>query len=404
LWNASDAVGLHQSARDWPAAAVLGCALAGMLTRWRTRLALGGSVMLLIASTGMAFVGSTAFLDRFGVDAFLGPAASVTVKSIDGSPLTQFPIPFIPTEVRLSRTGRYVAVASEDDDERTSFHVGRAGGPLATVDADSVVFIGDDRVLALKHDRAGATVSELAPDSPGTVVWQRQLTHVASAKLSVDVGHGEWRLLGLNHDHQIVRMAGDMDGRALSERNWLVPDGTEEWADPIATAGDRVMIAATRYERDVVTTGPWRRLLMAFPPVPRSRTRLRILGPSGVDDVGVTHFNPTCDAALLDPGQVVCAAFDGSRTAIFRLDSSLRRLTPIASMAGRFYPQRHRSAGWITGWGQGGGVALRLDSREAFRVVLPEGGRSPQIDVSERVLGALAYGDGVATMRLYSLD
>jgi hypothetical protein len=49
-------------------------------------------------------------------------------------------------------------------------------------------------------------------------------------------------------------------------------------------------------------------------------------------------------------------------------------------------------------------VALRLDSREAFRVVLPEGDRSPQIDVSERVLGALAYGDGVATMRIYAID
>ncbi len=106
-----DALGLHQAARSWPSTVVLPLALAGaMLYSGRKPLRIA-SVVAVVASVAASVVASQRFLDRFGGDLFLRPAADLKVRTLD-RPVKEFTVPFGMSELHLSPDGRSIAAVS----------------------------------------------------------------------------------------------------------------------------------------------------------------------------------------------------------------------------------------------------------------------------------------------------
>jgi hypothetical protein len=74
-----------------------------------------------------------------------------------------------------------------------------------------------------------------------------------------------------------------------------------------------------------------------------------------------------CTAHVL-ADQLVCTAYDGTRTGILRVDAATATAMSIASIAGRFIAYGSRSPGWLTGWLDSTPAAFRVTTRDAVRV------------------------------------
>jgi len=151
-----NAIDLQQAAHAWPATVVFPLALAGALL-WSPRkplrlVAAAGAV----AGVSAAAIGSQAFLDRFGHDPFLVPAARVAVRTLD-RPVAEFTLPFAIGGIELSPGGRSLAVVSRRADYRAELRIGRVGGELVKIDGDGALFVDDDRAIVwtAEGDRSG---------------------------------------------------------------------------------------------------------------------------------------------------------------------------------------------------------------------------------------------------------
>src|SRR5205814_3851414 len=134
------AIGLPRAAREWPSTAILPLAIAGAFVFDRRRSLRYASAVCAMAGLAAMSLGSTAFLDRFGRDPFLADAPSVAVTIVAPNALREFAVPFEVSGLWLSPAARYVALASEDRDERVTIHAGPAGGALEDFAADEAVF------------------------------------------------------------------------------------------------------------------------------------------------------------------------------------------------------------------------------------------------------------------------
>lgn len=230
LLTGVDALSLHSGVRAWPAATILPLSLATAIACWRTRKACYSSIAIALVGVAACFVGSTTFVDSFGRDPFLAAAESLTFTTISAPLVAECSVPFQATEMRLSPSGRHVALASEDANEQTTFHVGPTDGPLRTFDADDALFVGEDRLLLLTRQRDDVRLQMWALDS-AELVWERQLSGVRSWHLSFDTSANHWDLLLWHPDGHIVGVRGRV-GTAAVEEVGDVGNDDDEPAEP----------------------------------------------------------------------------------------------------------------------------------------------------------------------------
>src|SRR6185503_2483709 len=83
-----------------------------------------------LAAAGLAagFLGSLAFVDRFGTDPFLTAVTPMSVTTLASEAAAEFSVPFEVSGMWLSPAATHVALASEDEEEETTIHAGRVGG------------------------------------------------------------------------------------------------------------------------------------------------------------------------------------------------------------------------------------------------------------------------------------
>jgi hypothetical protein len=349
------------------------------------------------------FLGSTTFLGRFVDDPFLAPADPIAVATLSRfSPVATFTVPFEATQLWLSPTGRYVALSSEDEQERMTIHAGPAGGSLTAFEADEAVFVDEGRLLLLERQRTGAVLRVVNLERGSREIWSRPVA-LRAGSVSIDRSSNRWQLLGWNDAGDIVSVTGRIGEDATSEERWKSP-GMAIQLQPFAVSDRNVLAIETRSSSSRFTRalGPWAPLIR---PATGTESRLWTVGPESRFPFAMSHFVLDCRNTSLDE-PATCTAFDGMTTRFFALDSTTRRLTALASMTGRFYVRGVAGCGWLAGWWDHALVLVRPSTREAIRV--PEDGRRgrgpDELAMADKMIGAVFSEPHGSTVQLFSIE
>jgi hypothetical protein len=412
-----DALGLYQAAREWPSSVVFPLALAGALMWPARRMRRAASAVAVVASAIAVGVGSRAFLDRFGGDLFLVPAADVKVRTLD-RPVKEFTVPFGVSHLHLSPGGQSIAAVARNRDDRATIHIGRAGGALTPVEADGALFIDEDRALVWTADGSRTELREVrvaAPDAPG---WQLRVTGVSSPVVSLDPTSKRWRLASEAGESVVEAREGTVGTDEVRSYQWRVPARHGAPFMPIAVSGNRALALEPRFDLASPAGDPFGAFMFVLASAPRWRSTVWALGPDGARDLGTSRLQLECRLLpLADRG--ACHIFDASRTRFFAMDAEKGGIEAVASLPGRFYVGDNPQGAWMTGWHQSGTLAVRLAPVDAIRVVAPDGARAHVLAVSDRAAAGVWYhvplissvhidpmseGTSTSIIRIYPID
>jgi Zn-dependent protease with chaperone function len=413
-----DALGLHQAARQWSSSVVLPLALTGALM-WSARKTLRGvAAFAAIASVAAAWVGSQAFLDRFGNDVFLVPARDVQVRTLD-RPVKEFTIPFGVNGLRLSPTGRSIAVTSwRQNDNHVAIQIGRAGEALTALDGDGVLFIDDDRALVWTTDGSRTDLREVLAAAPEDAIWQVRVTGLPAPAVSLDRKTNRWRVSSQAGTDVVEGREGVIGADRIDSYRWSLSTSHGSPVVPIALSGDRALALEPRVDLSLPLDNPMSALFFVFASTPRWRSTVWALGPDGPADLGTSRLELECHLLPLDE-RGACQMFDASRTRFFIMDAATRGMTAVASLPGRFFVGQPPDGPWVSGWYQSHLVAVRLAPADAIRVAGPNGAQPHLLAVSDRAAAGVWFqaaaastlrldpvGQGVmaSTIRIYSID
>jgi hypothetical protein len=362
------------------------------------------SAALIAAGLAAVFMGSIAFLDRFGNDPLLGSSGTVAVRSIDASTATdEFDVPFAVTEMSLSPDGRYASFHSEDQNEDVTIHAGPVHGPYASFAADHAVFVDEGRVLLLDSQRGVSTLRVVDLEHAAREVWSRQVPYFAE-HVGIDRASKRWQLLGWNADRDIVNVTGTIGGDDLNAESWRRHADDGAYLRPLAVADGQMLALETR------STSTWQRsatLVQLAALVQREyryESRFWVVRREGAAAFATSHLDLRCPHQSAEDDTPVCAAYDGTRTGIYTVDPATRRLMPVASMMGRFFLRGGAGAGWQSGWWDRSPVLLRPATRAVIRVGARNRDCPDVLAISAGMVGAVWTNDSESTVRLYSID
>jgi len=397
-----DAIDLHYAALEWPSAAVLSLALAGSLALARWPPLRYASVPLATAGFVAVAIGSTSFLDRFAADPLLPPAASVTVTTLAVDARTEFAVPFEVRALRLSPDGVFVALGSENKDDETTIHAGRAGGPLTDFTADDAVFVDEGRLLLLERQRGATVLRVVDLRRENREVWSLR-SPLSAVRLLFNRASNEWRLLGWN-DGDIVSTAGTVDDHRVREERWKAPLDDIDDLDALSISRREVLVLETRRRSPLAGNGRFRQWLALVQPRLRAESRFWAVSKHGSLMFLNSRLDVRCRGARAGEEGTTCSAFDGTRTGFFAVDPVMRRSTVLASVAGHFYLRSDAGQGWVLGRWDDRLVLLRTARRQAIRVDETDGTRVDQLAIADKTLGAASWNGHESTIRLYSIE
>ncbi|HMD36153.1 MAG TPA: M48 family metallopeptidase, partial [Vicinamibacterales bacterium] len=354
VWTAlfvggSGALGLHKMASALPSAIVLPTALAASLA-WTRRRALRGAAAPVILAAAFVFVaGSSTFLESLGSDRFIGLGPPLRITDVAGAPESEITLPLKASMLRLSPTGRSIAIsdADDDDDGPYKFQIGRPDGPFAEIECDDLYFIDETRLLTVTHKRDAVLIRVLSADGDHRVVWERPIAGVRSARASVSETKGSWSVLGFAANGEVIRLDGSFDGAGAAERRWpKVPAGSRDagWVYPVAASREHVLMRRSRYHANRFAVN----LFASFTPS-WSESDYWIVGGDGQHVLGSSGLAVDC-ASFRDAGDnPSCLATDNGRTTIFALDLAEHRLDARATLPGWLFDVRDEGGGRLSG-------------------------------------------------------
>jgi len=395
---------LHRSVRAWPSAALLMLSFGGALAFTPSRAARRASGPLIAAGVAAVFMGSIAFLDRFGSDPFLGSSGAVAVKTIDVSAARdEFEVPFVVSEMSLSPAGRYATFASEDQNEEITIHAGPIHGPWESFAADQAVFVDAARLLLLDSQRGASTLRVVDLEHGAREVWSRQVPFFAE-HVSVDRASMRWQLLGWNADRDIVSVTGAIGSDAVSEESWKRRTDDGAFVRPLAAANGLMLGLEMR------SPALWRqsvtmvRFAMLVQPEYHYESRLWSIRRESASAFATSHLDLRCPHQSPEEERPMCAAFDGTRTGIYAVDPATRQLTPLASMTGRFFPRGGSGGGWMSGWWEHAPALVHPAKRAVVRVDGENCEAPDLLAMAQAIVGGVWTDANKSTVRLYSFD
>ena len=407
----SDGLGiveLHHRARALPSAAILTLALAAALAVRPQRWARAAAAVTCAAGLSAAAAGTIAFLDRYGHDPLLLPMPSITLHMVAGMPARIFNVPFEVSEVVLSPTGRHLALKSEttrrgnDEEEVTTFHIGRAGEPLTPIEADDLVFADDDHVIVLDQRDGSVRLRELAVSGSGDVIWQQEIPEIFAAALSADPATHRWRVLGWDNRGELGHVEGVVGASNIVRRGWPLRESRDgSWPIALAASNRGPLVVNIAYEtrarRGALAT------LRQFVGAPLGST-LTVRRADAVKsfDAGSSRLRAGCFDETLPTGRVLCSVFDGSRTRFVALDVEHEGPTAVGSLDGRFFSHRRVINGWLSGWLGSRPVAIRFGGPEAVQVKPDGSDYLDEIAANDAMFVTVSSTEAGSTLRMYS--
>jgi heat shock protein HtpX len=399
LVSGTDALALHQGAREWPSA-VLTAALAGAAAFSRSNRVRLAAVPLACAGLAITFVGSTMFLVHFADDPFVARAQPIALDTLTANPIVEFTVPFEANGLWVSPDGRYVALSSEDEEERTTIHAGPAGGPLTDFAADEAVFVDRGRLLLLERHRTTAALRLVDLESGNREIWSRRVRIWAGA-LSISRLSNTWRLLGMNESGNLSSVVGRIGEDTASEEQWKSPGTGMSHVVPLAVSNGELLAVETRYASSLPTTGLQLWAAAMTQSAPHSESQLWMIGRHGRTPFSTSRLSFDCRMTSLDE-PVTCAAFDGTRTGFFEIDPDTRRTTAAASLSGRFSLHGDADRGWLAGWLDGCLVVINPSARQGIRMTgADRRAVAHTAAMSDTLMGAVFPDADASTVRLY---
>jgi Zn-dependent protease with chaperone function len=403
-----DVVPLHQGARGVPSATVLLTALGGALACSKVRRVQLTAAAVAATAVVMALAGSTTFLDRFSTDPFLAEKPALDWITVRSDAVGIFDVPSGTSRIDLSPNGHYVAAYQDhsDEDRPSTFQVGRAGEPLASVTADDVAFVDDDHLLIVQSDSHGVRLKTLRLGASLEVVWQRLLEDVSGPSLSLDRATRSWRVMGRARDQSIVRVEGIIGASHVDRRRWNTVSSGGGYIDAVTAAGPEILVVEKRYARTLMARMiPWqwtRAQTLLLPHSYSHASSYAAVSDRGRRPLGESRLDVDCTADVLLDGDMACSVFDGTRTHIVQIEPGSGNVKGIGFLDGHFVSDRNAVPGWLTGWAGARPVAIRLATGQVIRMA-PAAGPASLISVSGERLAVVMPGERESTVRIYPL-
>jgi Zn-dependent protease with chaperone function len=402
-----DVVRLYQASAALPAAAVLPLALAGALAMRPRRAWRIAAVPVCLVGLMIGIAGSGSFLHAFGRDPFLVDAPLLPVQTLTGSPVADVTLPGILSGLRLSPGGTRIALMKYTAGPRPvmRFSVGAPGSGFTSIAATDLLFLDDDRVLAMTVDGVRARLQELRVGSD-SAAWEQSIENLAGPRLAYRRGSNRWVVTGMDDEGRLVSVEGIVGGGSLTRREWNLMDRdevTEAWA----IEGDTALRAQRGFGFDPRGGGALALTLMAM--LDGLETRLTRITPAGRTDVAVSRLETFCTDHAFNGERLVCMAYDGARTHVFAFAPAADTPDAIGSLAGHFLASMPTREGWVSGWtttGLGavnlpGYVALDLVSRRL--VAVPGELRAEEVTAAGDVAAIVTHDTSSTRVRLYAL-
>jgi Zn-dependent protease with chaperone function len=355
---------LHQAARDWPAPGVFALGFAGAAAcfpgRWRAAAVIAG-----IAGVASVTVGSTRVLDALLHDPFAVEAPPPVAFALPDTAAVEFDIGVYPSELRLSPDGRAVAVieSHEDDDHRTTIHIGRPGARLTPSSGDDLLFVDNDRALMTRWSDGSTLLRLINVDDPAVPLWEMKLD-LGGARMAFDRATNTWQVLGYGSSRAFVRVIGPLEGGPLVTREWPFRRDRQslESHHPLWADESRILIATKTYRNptNLRWLGSWAYWLNRF----GSDTRFSVIDDSGVTELFHSPLEIDCQSAAEIGSDAICSATDGSRAWLARVNQQGKVIR-----LGQFrnYVSFDVTPEWVTGWSRSP-FAIDLRTGKTLRV------------------------------------
>jgi hypothetical protein len=289
------------------------------------------------------------------------------VETIADRPWAEMTLPFVANDLRISPSGRYLAAIAEDENERTTVHIGPAGGTLASLPADDVIFTTDDQALIVQQAAGEPSVrlirfdEGLRDEHPPVA-----LTGLFGARVRLTPSLDRWIAVGSGADRMPRTMTARLGEAEAVQRTW--PAGEKSIARILGASEDRVLLLETHYRLNpMMRRGAyqWAALVGA---AARTDSQLSLVDARGTrTPVGKSSLNVSCDSSG-DLSATICAAYDGSSTRLYAFDAAANTFRPLAISKGYFFIRHVSPDGWISGSGWAGAVAIPPRSAHAIRV------------------------------------
>jgi heat shock protein HtpX len=402
--EATSAVRLHVSTRSAHSAAVLPLACVGALLFWRPR---GWRIASLLgAALGLAVIaiGSVAFLDAFGRDPLLVQAPPLGVRVVNSAPIAEVRLDFPVSELRLSPSGRYVAIARAGEyDEGGSagaFLLGVPAGPLVEVPANDLVFVDDEQVLVLERRAGGALIRKLRASSPTEPLWEQRVTGIVAPHLTVDPPAGRWRAFGFDVERRLVRVDGTLGSDGDFVRRVVAGNRTGALL-AMASSDDTTIAVESRYgPSPIQSIGLWS--LAGSVPSIDVDSRIWLAASSVEREIGRSVLEVRCADERRGAPRVICVTFEATRSRVVIVDPVTRRVSGIGVMTGRFFGGAHVSDGWLPGWHDGHSAAVNVETGELVRIARDEDAVVTDLTGTAHVLGAILQDSEGSRIRIYA--
>lgn len=401
------AVGLNQASLAIPSAAVLPIALAAALMFRPRRVWRLAAIPIALVGVMIGAAGSGTFLYAFGRDPFLVNGRLLAIEPLTGAPSADFTIPGTATDLRLSPGGRQVAVmkhqmaagvAGFSVGTTGAFSIGAPGSDFATVNANDVLFVDDQRLLTLGVEGADSVLRELTLPSRA-VVWEQRIQNLQVARLSYRAASDHWLVTGMSFDGHLVAVEARAGSTDLQRREWSIID-QNGWPDAWAVDGDGVLVAHRQFDVEGLS---WTMLFM----LDHLQTRLTRITSNGTSKIAASQLDTSCSDRAFDAARLVCLAFDGTRTHLLAVDTT-GDPQPIGSLSGHFVSYRPMRDGWLSGWLTSGrwtnSTQLAVDVVSGRAITIPRDLRADELTVAEGVAAVLAHTGSTTRVRLYPLN
>ncbi len=305
--------------------------------------ALGGAALLLVT-------GTLWFRDHFGDDPLVRRQAMLPVEQVHLRPWRSVEVPMRVGDVRLSPTGRRIAMRVTYDEypgqfatAPNEFAIETEHGTLVRTEAWDVRFLTDD-ILAVLAERDGALVLERLRVWPESSLVDREpLPRLKLPTLRVNVGRRSWEVVSTDFGtSQSVRLTGVFGTNGFTEHRWAFEEPRDLFLDAlIANAGPEALVVASRF-----TFSLFDRIPLFLPPLAGYSTLSQIAVLEGSASVALALT--TLDIWCLDPiaGQehFICVGNDREATTwIWAIHAAQRTLKLRAVLADYYF------AGKLTG-------------------------------------------------------
>lgn len=402
------AVGLNQASMAIPSAVVLPLALAAALTFRPRRAWRLAAIPIALVGIMIGIAGSGTFLHAFGRDPFLVSERAMPIETLTTAPSVDFTIAGIASDLRLSPSGRQIALQkhlaatggamSVSVGITSTFLVGAPKSEFASVSANDLLFLDDRRLLTLTVAGTDSVLREIVLPA-AAVAWEQRIPNVNVARLSYRNASQHWIVSGMSIEGRLVAVEGSVGSEDMNRREWNVADQTG-WPEAWAVDGDSALVADRRFDVDSLN---WTMLFM----FDHLQTRLTRVTPNGTSRIAASQLETNCSDRAFDSARLVCLAFDGASTHLLAIDPA-GEPQPIGSLNGHFVSYRPTRDGWLSGWLTSGRWAnstqLAVDAVSGRAVAIPRALRADELTVVGQVAGALSHSATFTRVRLYRLN